>query len=138
MPTGDVMCRFGVVPDNADFDSSLLCYRKNLTRDDAIDHLDERHAYVAIYNPENDADYRPVIEGLLGEIAVATEPFEHCINGYSSYIFISARGSVTPYHMDREMNFLFQQISMVAIQTIQWRLLLFQNPNLVPHKYYIV
>ena len=108
MPTGDVMCRFGVVPDNADFDSSLLGYRKNLTRDDAIDHLDERHAYVAIYNPENDADYRPVIEGLLGEIAVATEPFEHCINGYSSYIFISARGSVTPYHMDREMTFLFQ------------------------------
>ena len=52
MPTGDVMCRFGVVPDNSDFDSSLLGYRKNLTRDDAIDHLDERQAYVAIYNPK--------------------------------------------------------------------------------------
>lgn len=108
MPTGDVMCRFGVVPDNAHFDSSLLRYRKNLMLDDAIDHLEEHQAYIAIYNPENDAGYRPVIEGLLGEIAVATKPFEHCINGYSSYIFISARDSVTPYHMDREMNFLFQ------------------------------
>lgn len=37
-----------------------------------------------------------MIEGLLGEIAVATEPFEHFINWHLSYIFISARDSVTP------------------------------------------
>lgn len=56
MPPGDVMCRFGVVPDNAHFDSSLLRYRKNLTLDDAIDHLEEHQAHIAIYNPENDAE----------------------------------------------------------------------------------
>ena len=108
MPAADVKHRFGVVPDDAHFDSSLAHYRKDLTLDDAIEHLEERQAYIAIYNPENDAEYRPVIEGLLGEIAVATERFESCINWYSTYIFISARDSVTPYHMDREMNFLFQ------------------------------
>ena len=108
MPTENVMYRFGVIPDDAHFDTSLLRYRKNLTLEDAIERLEEKQAYIALYNPENDAAYRSVIEGLLGEIAVATDPFEHCINWYSSYIFISANGSVTPYHMDREMNFLFQ------------------------------
>jgi hypothetical protein len=35
-------------------------------------------------------------------------PLDPEINWYSTYIFISAQGSVTPYHMDREMNFLLQ------------------------------
>jgi hypothetical protein len=67
-----------------------------------------RQAYIAIYNAETDAEYRPVIESLLGEIAGHTEPIEPGLNWYSTYIFITARDSVTPYHMDREMNFLLQ------------------------------
>lgn len=36
------------------------------------------------------------------------EPIEPGLNWYSTYVFISTRDSVTPYHMDREMNFLLQ------------------------------
>jgi Cupin-like domain len=108
MPPSEVRHRFGVVPDDAHFDSSLANYRAGLTLDDAIEHLEERKAYIVIYNPETDAEYQPVIEGLLGEIGWATRSFEHCINWYSTYIFISSQHSVTPYHMDREMNFLLQ------------------------------
>ncbi len=108
MPASDVRHRLGVVPHDAHFDSSLERYRADLTLDDAIEHLEERQAYIAIYNPESDAQYLPVIEGLLGEIGLATRSIEQCINWYSAYIFISARDSVTPYHMDREMNFLLQ------------------------------
>ena len=49
-----------------------------------------------------------MIEGLLGEIALHTEPIEPGMNWYSTYLFITAHDSVTPYHMDREMNFLLQ------------------------------
>lgn len=108
LPAKQVPFRFGVVPDDADFDDSLARFRGALTLDDALDHLEQHQAYIAIYNAEADATYRPVIEGLLGEIAGHTERIEPGLNWYSTYVFISARDSVTPYHMDREMNFLLQ------------------------------
>ena len=108
LPAKQVPYRFGVVPSDTDFDSSLQRYRGALTLDDALDQLEAKQAYVAIYNAETDPAYRPVIEGLLGEIATHTEPLEPGLNWYSTYIFITARDSVTPYHMDREMNFLLQ------------------------------
>ena len=108
LPPVQVRFRVGVVPDNTEFDSSLHRYRGDLTLHDALDHLEERQAYIAVYNPESDPEYRPAIEGLLGEIAARTEPLEPGLNWYSTYIFISAHDSVTPYHMDREMNFLLQ------------------------------
>jgi hypothetical protein len=108
LPAGQVPYRFGVVPDDAEFDSSLRRFRGELTLDDALDHLEARQAYVAIYNAETDPAYGPVIEGLVGEIAGQTEPLDPGLNWYSTYIFITARDSVTPYHMDREMNFLLQ------------------------------
>lgn len=103
-----VAYRFGVVPKDCDFDSSLEKHRGDLTLNDAIEHLEERQAYIVVNNPEIDPEYRPAIEGLLGEIAEQTQNVDAPINWYSTYLFISAQGSVTPYHMDREMNFLLQ------------------------------
>ena len=100
--------RFGEIPIDAHFNSSLADYRKELTLDDAIDHLVEKRAYIAIYNAERDPRYTQAIEGLLGELGLAVEAIEGTFNWYSTYVFISANDSVTPYHMDREMNFLLQ------------------------------
>jgi hypothetical protein len=108
LPREQVPYRFGVVPADAEFDSSLERFRGQLTLDDAIEHMEARQAYIAIYNAETDPEYQPVIEGLLGEIAAHTERIEPGLNWYSTYVFITARDSVTPYHMDREMNFLLQ------------------------------
>ncbi len=108
MPRAQLHHRFGVVPVDTHFDSSLSRFKDGLSFDDAIDHLQERQAYVCIYNPETDPEYRPAVEGLLAEIAAMTDPLDPVMTWYSSYVFISARESVTPYHMDREMNFLLQ------------------------------
>ncbi|MEP6501787.1 MAG: transcription factor jumonji JmjC domain-containing protein [Betaproteobacteria bacterium] len=116
MPPGQVKFRFGVVPGDAHFDSSLVRYNGGLTLAEAIDHLEEKRAYIAVYNPERDAEYRPVIEGLLAELGLATREHELFFNWYSTYVFISANDSVTPYHMDREMNFLLQVRGTKTVQ----------------------
>jgi hypothetical protein len=100
--------RFGECPVDAHFNSSLADYRHELTLDDAIDHLVEKRAYIAIYNAERDPRYTAVIEGLLAELGMAVEAIERTFNWYSTYVFITANDSITPYHMDREMNFLLQ------------------------------
>ncbi|MDN5781659.1 MAG: cupin-like domain-containing protein [Luteimonas sp.] len=108
LPRGQLHHRFGVVPVDTHFDSSLCRFKEGLTFEDALDHLQERQAYVCIYNAETDPEYLPVVEGLLAEIAAQSDPLDPVMTWYSSYIFISAHESVTPYHMDREMNFLMQ------------------------------
>jgi hypothetical protein len=108
LPRDQVRYRFGVVPVDAEFNSSIERFRGDLTLEDALDHMEEKQAYIAVYNPETDAEYAPVIEGLLGELAARTEPIEPGLNWFSTYIFVSAKESITPYHMDREMNFLLQ------------------------------
>jgi hypothetical protein len=89
-------------------DSSYDLFANGLTLDDALDRFEASKAYIAIYNPERDAVYQPLLESLLAEIATAIREFDPDITWYSTYIFMSTRDSLTPYHMDREMNFLLQ------------------------------
>ncbi len=100
--------RVGEIPDDAHFDSSFDQYKAGLSLQKAIDRFEEERAYVVIYNPELDPEYRRVIEGVLAEIAAHTATLDPGLTWYSTYIFISTRDAVTPYHMDREMNFLCQ------------------------------
>ena len=100
--------RTGEIPDDAHFDSSFDRYKAGLNLEKAIERFEEERAYVVIYNPELDPEYRVVIEGVLAEIAAHTATLDPGLTWYSTYIFISTRGAVTPYHMDREMNFLCQ------------------------------
>jgi hypothetical protein len=108
LPPDQVLFRAGDIPGDAELDTSYDRYKRGLTLDDAIDHFEERQAYICINNPEKDAQYRPVIEGLLAEIAARIHSLDPAMTWYSTYVFLSARDSTTPYHMDREMNFLLQ------------------------------
>jgi hypothetical protein len=108
--------RVGVVPVDAHFDTSLGKYRQGLAFEDAVDRLEENRAYLAVYNPEKDPEYAPVIEGLVGELGLGLRERERSFNWYSTYIFISAQDAVTPYHMDREMNYLLQIRGTKSVQ----------------------
>ncbi|TCV97623.1 cupin-like protein [Luteibacter rhizovicinus] len=108
MPRESILYRTGHIPGDADLDTSYDRYKANLTLEQVLDRFEDNHAYICINNPECDEEFAPVIEGLIGEVAARIDPLDPGISWYSTYIFISTRDSVTPYHMDREMNFLLQ------------------------------
>lgn len=108
LPGSEVKYRVGAIPGNADFDSSYARYSQGLALEDVLERFEQSKAYICIYNPERDPAYRPLLEGLLAEIAAAIDACDPVITWYSTYIFVSTQDSVTPYHMDREMNFLLQ------------------------------
>lgn len=107
-PHSDVKLRTGKVPITEDFDRSFSHYGHGLALEDALKHFEERKAYLVINNPEKDPIYHDLIEALLGEVAASTARVDPGITWYSTYLFVSSRDAITPYHMDREMNFLFQ------------------------------
>ncbi|RZL89924.1 MAG: transcription factor jumonji JmjC domain-containing protein [Variovorax sp.] len=108
LPREQVKYRVGAIPGDTNFDASFTRFSEGLTLDDVLERFEESKAYICVYNPERDPAYRPVLEGLLAEIAAGIEAIDPVITWYSTYIFISTRDSVTPYHMDREMNYLLQ------------------------------
>ncbi|WP_198670155.1 hypothetical protein [Dyella sp. C9] len=108
LPREQMLVRMGRIPGDATFETSYEKYRQGMHLEDVLERFEELGSYLCINNPERDASYRPLIEGLLGEVAAQTEPLDPTMSWYSSYVFISAQDSVTPYHMDREMNFLLQ------------------------------
>lgn len=116
LPRQQVVHRFGPTAIDADFDASFHIDRKGMTLEDAIAQFEERQAYIYVANPERDPEYRPVIEGLLAEVAAQTDALDPHMTWYSTYVFISAQQSVTPYHADREMNFLMQVRGLKMVQ----------------------
>ncbi|OOG53853.1 transcription factor jumonji JmjC domain-containing protein [Rhodanobacter sp. B05] len=108
LPSRQVLFRVADIPGDVELDTSYDRYKRDLTLDDVIDHFEERQAYICINNPERDPAYRPIIEGLLAELAAQVDPLDPGMTWYSTYVFISAHDATTPYHMDREMNFLLQ------------------------------
>lgn len=108
LPESNIKFRRGKVPVNINFDTSLTQSKEGLTLDSVIDNFDENESYLAIYNPEADPEYQSLIERILSEISRNILEIDSPITWYSTYIFMSTAQSVTPYHMDREMNFLFQ------------------------------
>jgi hypothetical protein len=108
MAPEQILYRAGNIPGDAEFETSYDRYKQGLTLAETLDHFEERRAYICVNNPERDAEFRPVIEGIVAEIAGGIDPMDPGISWYSTYIFISTRDAVTPYHMDREMNFLLQ------------------------------
>ncbi|KRF02126.1 transcription factor jumonji JmjC domain-containing protein [Frateuria sp. Soil773] len=108
LPPEQLLFRVGNIPGDTELETSYDRYRRGLTLDEVLERFEENQAYLCINNPERDAEYAPLIEGLLAEVAARTDALDPGMSWYSSYVFVSAHDSVTPYHMDREMNFLLQ------------------------------
>jgi len=108
MPAEKVLFRLGQVPVDTDFDRVTELYRGPLTLDEALDLIEQKRSIVTLNTPELDGEYGAFIASLVDEFRPLVEPAEGRINWFATYFFVSSPGAVTPYHMDREMNFLLQ------------------------------
>lgn len=105
---GNTLHRRGKVPVNSDFDTSYREFAINASLADTLAHMHEAGSFVVINYPEDDAHYAPIIRELYDDLRVGTEPIDPGMVEIMAYIFISSPGALTPYHMDREQNFLLQ------------------------------
>ncbi|MBS2032713.1 MAG: cupin-like domain-containing protein [Deltaproteobacteria bacterium] len=101
-----ILHRSGRVPPDTNFDHAHELHPARTSLAYTLEHIAESGSAVTINTPELDAEYKPFIASLYEEVRQATEPIDPGITYTAAYIFIAAPGSLTPYHMDREMNFL--------------------------------
>ena len=79
-----------------------------LTPEDTIRKADEICSWMVLKRAEHFPDFARVLDACLDEIAPLSEPIEPGMCEREAAVFVSSPSSVTPYHMDHEVNFLLQ------------------------------
>jgi hypothetical protein len=92
----------------ASFDEDMLRRRHQLNLDQVLQDLRTTDAYVMIHRPDTDPVYRDLLFDGLRDLRFMLESIDPGMCEEAAYIFIASPGAVTPYHMDREINFLCQ------------------------------
>ncbi|MBK7857657.1 MAG: hypothetical protein IPJ65_03305 [Archangiaceae bacterium] len=104
LPKGDVLHRTGEVPLDANYDALHLEHANGLSVEETFDRLQEVNGHITLQNPERDPWFKLLVDGVMSELSAR----DGGIYWFATYLTIAAPGSITPYHMDRELSFQLQ------------------------------
>jgi len=79
-----------------------------LSVDETIQRIRECKSWLVLKHVQNDPEYRELLLNCLGQMRPFTEQVAPGMCHPQAFIFLTSPGSVTPYHMDPEHNFLLQ------------------------------
>ena len=105
LPEANVEYNAGNIPVNLAPDSTP---RNGLSAEETIRRIAQCKSWLVLKYVEHDPDYRALLHQCLAEVARHSEAIRPGMCLAQAFIFISSPGSVTPYHMDPEHNFLLQ------------------------------
>jgi Cupin-like domain len=72
----------------------------------ALDHLDRAGAFVQILDVRSDPAYCGVVDEVLDEVSALLPARDRVLRNRDAAAFLASPGSVTPFHLDHEQNFL--------------------------------
>ena len=79
-----------------------------LSAEETVRRIEECSSWMVLKRAEADPECLDVLNQCLDEIEPLSEPIEPGMCEREAAIFVTSPGSVTPYHMDKEINFLLQ------------------------------
>ena len=82
--------------------------RNGLSIADTIRRIEECRSWMVLKNVELDQEYGDLLNSCLAEVRQFSDHVSPGMKHQAGFIFISSPGSVTPYHIDPENNFLLQ------------------------------
>ena len=105
LPEANVEYNAGDIPVNLAGENSP---RNGLSAEETIRRIAECKSWLVLKYVESDPDYQALLHECLGEVARHSESIRPGMCLRQGFIFVTSPGSVTPYHMDPEHNFLLQ------------------------------
>jgi hypothetical protein len=85
-----------------------LTPQNGLSVEATIQRIEECNSWMVLKNVERVPEYDRLLSDCLAELAATGHPAARTVLGREAFVFISSPGSVTPYHIDPELNFLLQ------------------------------
>lgn len=105
LPAENVEYNAGALPIGCDPSETP---RNGLSVEETIQRIEDCKSWMVLKYVDQDPEYRDLILRCLDEIKVLSEPVRPGMRAAEAFIFLSSPGSITPYHMDPEHNFLLQ------------------------------
>lgn len=105
LPETSIEYNAGKLPVNQD---PTKTPRNGLSVAETIQRLEECQSWMVLKNVEQDPEYATILEACLSEVQQAAGKELPPILQQEAFIFLSSPGSITPYHVDPEYNFLLQ------------------------------
>jgi hypothetical protein len=82
--------------------------RTGLSVEETVRRIRDCRSWMALKNVELDSDYSALLDACLDQLKPLTDRLAPGQNRREGFIFLSSPGSITPYHIDPEHNFLLQ------------------------------
>ncbi|MFQ3592322.1 MAG: transcription factor [Gemmataceae bacterium] len=82
--------------------------RNGLTISETIQRIEECKSWMVLKNVERDPEYANLLHACLKEVADSGHPATQKMSHREAFVFLSSPGSITPFHIDPEQNFLLQ------------------------------
>lgn len=105
LPETHIEYNAGNLPVNQD---QALTPRNGLSPQETVRRIRDCQSWMVLKWVETDPEYRALLEECLEEVRPHTEPIAPGMRSPQAFVFVTSPGSVTPYHMDPEHNFLLQ------------------------------
>ena len=105
LPAADIEYNAGDVPVSA---TPELTPHTGLSVEETIRRIAECRSWMVLKRVERDPAYGALLQQCLAEIKAFAEPLRPGMHFAQGFVFLSSPGSITPYHMDPEHNFLLQ------------------------------
>lgn len=105
LPASNIEYNAGQLPVSID---SKLTPQNGLSIEETIRRIEECQSWMVLKYVEQDPEYRQLLNACLEQLRPYTEPVAPGMRQAQAFVFITSPGSVTPYHVDPEHNFLLQ------------------------------
>ncbi len=107
LPKGEVLHWSGSIPIDANIDTASRTHATGVPLRETFDRMEQAGSYVLIRNAQLDPEFGRLVDDIANEVKRMTDPLEPGMCQRIAYVFIASPHSVTPYHMDRDINFHF-------------------------------
>jgi hypothetical protein len=105
LPENRVEYNSGELPVGVD---PALTPRTGLSIEETVRRIEECKSWMVLKNVEHDPEYAALLDRCLAEVESLGHADARHVDHREAFVFLSSPGSVTPYHIDPEWNFLLQ------------------------------
>ncbi len=126
LPESHLEYNAGTLPVNQD---QAKTPRNGLSPEETIQRIRDCKSWMVMKWVETDPEYSALLEQCLAEVRPHTEPIAPGMRQPQAFIFVTSPGSVTPYHIDPEHNFLLQIRGSKIVRLFDGR-----DPTILTHQ----
>ncbi len=105
LPESCIEYNAGKIPISIELDQTP---RNGLSPEETIRRIEQCQSWIVLKYVEKDPEFKALLDQCLAELRPYTEAIAPGMTQAQAFVFVTSPGSVTPYHIDPEHNFLLQ------------------------------